>query len=144
MIYWEKPPGAEFEVLVQRGLEYINAPKSAEVSISFVDRDEIKELNREYRGVDKPTDVLSFPLTEPGEWMMAPDLPAGRPIALGDIIVCTDIAREQADTYGHSFERELGFLLIHGLLHLAGYDHMEPEEEKRMRRAQRDILGDMK
>ena len=124
---------------INRGLEYVNAPDNAEISITFVSKDEIHELNREYRGVDDPTDVLSFPFIDPDEWDK--DI---QPLALGDIIICTEIAREQAESYGHSFERELSFLLIHGLLHLAGYDHIQPEDEKEMRHAQREILGELK
>ena len=141
-IYWDKvPDGCEeiLEKLVRRGLEYINAPDNAEVSISFVDRSEIQRLNLEYRGIDNSTDVLSFPFTEPAEWMQNSEYP----IALGDVIICTDIAKEQALNFGHSTERELGFLVVHGLLHLAGYDHMNPEEDKEMRLAQRAILDFM-
>ena len=127
--------------LVRLGFSYIGAPEAAEVSISFVDRDEIWALNREYRGIDQPTDVLSFPLSSVNEWETWDN---SLPLALGDIIICTEIAREQADTYGHSFERELKFLTVHGLLHLAGYDHMDSGEEERMRTAQREILGEMK
>jgi len=141
MIYWD---GIEEEYkeflasLIKCGLNYVNAPALSEVSISFVDKDEIRELNRDYRNIDEPTDVLSFPLSKPAEWTDC-DIPT----ALGDIIICTDMAREQANEYGHSFKRELGFLIIHGLLHLAGYDHLNQEGEGIMRQAQRDILGDL-
>jgi len=141
MIYWD---GVENEYkefltgLIGRGLKYINAPVLSEISITFVNKDEIQELNLNYRNRDEPTDVLSFPLSSPDEWENN-DIP----IALGDIIICTEIAHEQADEYGHSFDRELGFLIIHGLLHLAGYDHLNKEDEDKMRQAQRDILGDL-
>ena len=141
-IYWDNIPNKCEELLsdlVKRGLIYVNAPSSAEISISFVDQNEMKYLNKEHRGIDKVTDVLSFPFTDPLEW-----IDSGLPLALGDIIICTDVAQEQAVEYGHSFERELGFLVVHGLLHLAGYDHMDPEEEEHMRKAQRDILGELK
>ena len=141
-IYWDNLPEDCEELLaslIKRGLEYIGAPSKAEISVSFVDREEIKELNRQYRDIDQDTDVLSFPFTEPGEWQEDNDLPT----ALGDIIICTDVAVEQARAYGHSLERELGFLMVHGLLHLAGYDHMDPDEEKQMRQAQREILGEL-
>ena len=142
-IYWDNlPDGCEelLTSLIKRGLEYIGAPLKAEISVSFVDRDEIKKLNRQYRDIDRDTDVLSFPFTKPEEWQKDSDLP----IALGDIIICTDVAKEQAEIYGHSPERELGFLTVHGLLHLAGYDHTEPGEEEQMRQAQREILGELK
>lgn len=141
MIYWDGGDESQqkfVEDLIKRGLDYLKAPKLSEISISFVDRDEIKSLNYEYRDMDEVTDVLSFPLSNPEEWK-----DDGIPTALGDIIICMDVAREQALEYGHSFERELGFLAIHGLLHLAGYDHINPEEENEMRHAQRDILGDL-
>lgn len=147
-IYWDNLSEAGWAgceemltVLIKRGLEYVAAPESSEISISFVDRDKIRELNRQYRGLDKVTDVLSFAFTRPEEWAsVSPDMP----VALGDIIICTDVAREQADTYGHTLGRELGFLTVHGLLHLAAYDHENEEEEAEMRRAQREILGELK
>lgn len=142
-IYWDNlPEDCEglLTNLLKQGLEHIEAPPKAEISISFVDRDEIKALNHQYRGIDQETDVLSFPFTEPDQWPKDSDFP----IALGDIIICTDVAHEQAETYGHSLERELGFLVVHGLLHLAGYDHMNPDEEEQMRQAQREILGELK
>jgi len=164
-IYWDNLQEAGWAgceemltALIKRGLEYVDAPEMSEISISFVDRDEMRELNKQYRGVDKVTDVLSFALTQRDEWLLSPpngpapdSLPLGapssssnRPIALGDIIICTDVAREQADEYGHSLGRELGFLIVHGLLHLAGYDHIEAEDEECMRQAQREILGELK
>jgi len=139
-IYWDNlPPDCEtfLTELVERGLVYAEAPKKAEISISFVSRDEIQQLNLQYREIDTSTDVLSFPFYEPGEWDDT------KPIALGDIIICLEIAEEQARTYGHSLKRELGFLTVHGLLHLLGYDHIDSEDEKVMRQAQRDILGDL-
>ncbi|MCL2398683.1 MAG: rRNA maturation RNase YbeY [Defluviitaleaceae bacterium] len=144
-IYWDNIPDnceALLTDLIKRGLEYVDAPSSVEISISFVDKEEMQALNKEHREVDKVTDVLSFPFTEPEEW--SKESVSCHPFVLGDIIICTDVAREQAEEYGHSFERELGFLTVHGLLHLAGYDHMEPEDEEDMRNAQRDILGELK
>lgn len=143
-IYWDNlPEGCETLLtgLIKKGADYVHAPKQSEISVSFVDKEEIRKLNLEYRGIDKETDVLSFPLTEPKAWAELESFPA---IALGDIIICTDIAEEQCKHYGHSFERELGFLTVHGLLHLAGYDHMNPSEEEEMRKAQRDILEDLR
>ena len=141
-IYWDQLPVEYEEILtdlVKRYLKYVNAPKSSEISISFVDQDEIKELNNKYRGINRPTDVLSFPLDN-WKYDNRPVI-SDYPVVLGDVIICVDIAREQAQSYGHSYKRELGFLLVHGLLHLAGYDHTLPEEEERMRNAQREILG---
>ncbi|MBM7097104.1 rRNA maturation RNase YbeY [Bacillus sp. H-16] len=112
----------------------------AEVSVTFVTDEKIHELNRDYRGIDRPTDVLSFalnegedefPLFEEGE--VVPDL-------LGDIVISVQKAREQAEEYGHTFERELGFLAVHGFLHLIGYDHQTEEEEQEMFKLQEEIL----
>ena len=139
-VFWDNEEHAVYEPIIMRALKYVNAPESSEVSISFADKDDIKQLNREYRGMDSPTDVLSFPLTDKNEWAEVKN----RPLLLGDVIICDEIAREQANTYGHTYEREINFLLVHGLLHLAGYDHMNEEDEKKMRGAQRKILGSIK
>jgi len=113
--------------------EYCDAPGNCEVSISFVDSDEIKVLNRDYRGKDEATDVLSFPVSE--ELAMGPD------ISLGDIVICMDVAKAQAEEYRHTLERELAFLVVHGMLHLLGYDHETPEDDAEMCAAQDEILG---
>jgi len=141
MIYWDNvnEDSKKFLAnLIENGLRYVNAPMLSEVSVSFVDKTEIRELNRDYRNKNEPTDVLSFPFSVPDKWIDG-DIPT----ALGDIIICTEVADEQANEYGHSLERELGFLVVHGLLHLAGYDHLNQEDEDKMRQAQRDILGDL-
>ncbi len=109
----------------------------AEVSITFVDDEAIMDLNRDHRGLHKPTDVLSFSQLE-GEEMA--DLPEG-PVLLGDIVVSLERCVEQAADYGHSFERELGFLVAHGMLHLMGYDHQTPEDEAEMMGKTEEILG---
>lgn len=111
----------------------------AEVSVTFVTNEKIHEINREYRHVDRPTDVISFALEEMGEGeieIVGGDMPR----VLGDIIISVEKTREQAVEYGHSFERELGFLAVHGFLHLLGYDHMTEEEEKVMFSKQEEIL----
>lgn len=96
-----------------------------EVSVTVVDDEQIAELNRQYRGVEGPTDVLSFSLRE------GPPV-AGDPEALGDVVISAERAQEQAAEYGHSLARELCFLAVHGTLHLLGYDHATREEEERM------------
>lgn len=114
--------------------------ENAEVSITFVTNEEIHRINREYRQKDAPTDVISFALEELGEGeveIVGQDLPR----VLGDIIISIDRTKEQAEEYGHSFERELGFLAVHGLLHLLGYDHMTEEDEKVMFGKQEEILS---
>ncbi|MFT4412676.1 rRNA maturation RNase YbeY [Fredinandcohnia humi] len=113
--------------------------EGSEVSITFVDNDRIQEINRDYRDKDQPTDVISFAMEEMGEGeieIVGEDLPT----ILGDIIISIPRAKEQADDYGHSFMRELGFLSIHGFLHLLGYDHETPEEEEVMFTKQKEIL----
>ncbi|SEM29722.1 probable rRNA maturation factor [Mesobacillus persicus] len=113
----------------------------SEVSVTFVTDERIHEINREYRDKDRPTDVISFALEETGEGEME-IIGADIPRVLGDIIISTAKAREQADEYNHSFMREIGFLLVHGFLHLLGYDHETEEDEKIMFSRQREILDE--
>lgn len=117
---------------------------SGEVVVTIVSNERIHELNRDYRDVDRPTDVLSFAMNEPGEGEMEIYLDEGDleefPNMLGDIIISLPKAREQAEDYGHSLERELGFLAVHGFLHLLGYDHGTEEEEKEMFSRQEAVL----
>lgn len=116
--------------------------ESGEVSLTFVDDETIRTLNLEYRGLDQPTDVLSFALKERTAdeqetelWFEdeAPDL-------LGDIVISVPMAKRQSNEYGHSLEREISFLFIHGFLHLIGYDHDHPEAERKMFARQEEIL----
>ena len=113
------------------------------VSVSFVSLEEIHQLNRDYRSVDRPTDVLSFPqygdLDEIREEVAWCDEEA--PLELGDVVICLDKAREQAAEYGHSQERELIYRFVHSVLHLLGYDHMEEEEKRSMRRREEEIMS---
>src|SRR5699024_4127387 len=106
--------------------ELEGVPANFEVSISFVDNKRIRELNLEYRGVDAPTDVLSFPQYDEEDLI----LPEGFPVILGDIIISLERALEQAEDFGHSLEREVVYLSIHGFFHLLGYDHETEEEQK--------------
>ena len=108
---------------------------NVEFNIIFVDINKIHEINREYRGIDRPTDVISFALEDNMDIMLDHRL-------LGDIYICLEKAHEQALEYNHSYLRELAFLMIHGLLHLLGYDHMKPDEEKIMFSKQEDILNE--
>ncbi|WP_010531026.1 rRNA maturation RNase YbeY [Lentibacillus jeotgali] len=113
----------------------------AEVSVTFVSNQEIKEINRNYRQQDRPTDVISFAMQEKVTdevEIIGEDLP----LVLGDIVISVDKAKEQAEEYGHPLERELSFLTVHGFLHLLGYDHMNKEDETEMFRKQDDILGE--
>ncbi len=111
---------------------------AVDLSLTIVDDLEIQRLNREYRGVDSPTDVLSFPLWEPDEdWVISEE---EETVPLGDLVISLPRVKEQAKEYNHSFERELGFLAVHGFLHLLGYDHETEEEEKEMFQQQEAIL----
>ncbi|EFI69562.1 rRNA maturation RNase YbeY [Lysinibacillus capsici] len=127
------------EKLLQHAASVENIEPETEVSVTFVTNKAIQDINREYRGKDQPTDVISFALEELGQGEMEVIF-EGMPRVLGDIIISTDRAKEQAEEYNHSFERELGFLAVHGFLHLLGYDHMKPEEEKVMFAKQDEIL----
>lgn len=112
--------------------------EDAEVSVTFVDNERIRELNAEFRGIDRETDVLSFPIGDDGGFEVNPDNDA---IILGDIVVSLEKAKEQAEEYSHSFKRELAFLITHSLFHLLGYDHVDGgEEEKIMFAKQERVL----
>ena len=106
-----------------------------EFNIIIVNEDKIHELNKTYRNIDRPTDVISFAL-EDDDTVMSPE---GVRV-LGDIYICIEKVHSQASDYGHSFERELTFLAVHGLLHLLGYDHMTKEEEEVMFKKQEEVL----
>ena len=131
------------ETAIEKTLAHERFRKDAEVSVSFVDNEEIHKLNLEYRGKDKPTDVLSFPMWEDDE--LGGDIdPALGAVMLGDIVISTERAMEQAEEYGHSFTREVCFLAVHSTLHLIGYDHETSEaDEKYMNDTQEKILAKM-
>ncbi|MGE7666526.1 rRNA maturation RNase YbeY [Ureibacillus composti] len=128
------------EKLLQHASEVEMIEDGSEVSVTFVTNEAIHEINKQYRDKDQPTDVISFALEELGEGEVE-IVGEGIPRVLGDIIISTDRTKEQAEEYGHSFERELGFLAVHGFLHLLGYDHMTPEDEKAMFGKQDEILS---
>ena len=117
------------------------------VEFVFVDGEEIRRLNREMRDTDKVTDVLSFPALDgiKGEAIHGADFPYEMDeegnLMLGSIVVCCERAREQAEEYGHSYNRELHYLLVHGIMHCLGYDHMNEEEKAEMREKEELILG---
>ncbi|QGQ47313.1 rRNA maturation RNase YbeY [Metabacillus sediminilitoris] len=127
------------EELLQFAARVEEVAQDAELSVTFVTNERIQEVNRDYRDKDQPTDVISFALEEIGEGEIA-IVGLEQPPVLGDIIISIPRAREQAIEYGHSFIRELGFLAVHGFLHLLGYDHMNEEDEKKMFTKQKDIL----
>lgn len=110
--------------------------ENSEVSVTFVTDERIHELNKEFRHKDRPTDVLSFALNDNRDDVAG----EGMPDLLGDIIISVPRAKAQAEEYGHSIDRELGFLAVHGLLHLTGYNHETEQDEQMMFKKQEDIL----
>ena len=130
------------EEAIRRTLRHERFRKNAELSVSFVDNEAIHELNLRFRGKDRATDVLSFPLWDTDEGFQ--EDPAIGAVALGDIVISAERAREQAEEYGHSFAREVCFLAVHSTLHLLGYDHeLGEEDEKYMNETQEEILSGM-
>ncbi|MGN0484094.1 MAG: rRNA maturation RNase YbeY [Lachnospiraceae bacterium] len=135
--------------VIEMAIEKEGFPYEAEISLTMTDEDGIHEINRQFRQIDRPTDVLSFPMLEyfaPGMFDgIEEDVednfnPDTGEVLLGDIIICVQKVKEQAESYGHSEKREFAFLVAHSMLHLFGYDHMEPEEAAVMEQHQRDIL----
>lgn len=129
------------ERLIRFAAKHEGVREEAEMSISFVDNKEIQQLNKDYRDIDEPTDVISFALEEKvdGELQIIGE---EIPVTLGDIIISVEQAKKQAEEYGHSFIREISFLAVHGFLHLLGYDHMTEKEEKEMFSRQEEILAE--
>lgn len=137
------------EKVVSEALDYENCPYECEVNIILTDNEEIHKINKECRDIDRPTDVLSFPMAE---YQQAGDFglleeeqpecfhPESGELMLGDIIISLDRVKEQAQSYGHSYTREYAFLIAHSMLHLMGYDHMVKEEEVVMFQKQEEIL----
>jgi len=132
----------EFQELLTKVLEKaaeMEGTGQAEVSVTIVTKERIQEINSEYRQKDSVTDVISFAMEEIGE--DETEIIGGEETRiLGDIIICLDVAKEQAEEYGHSVDREMGFLAVHGFLHLLGYDHMNESDEKKMFGRQEEIL----
>ena len=137
------------EKVILAALDYVDCPYEAEVNVLFTDNAGIHEMNKEFREIDRPTDVLSFPMVEyevPGNFDNLEEEqeecfhPETGELLLGDIVLSYDKIKEQAKEYGHSELRELCFLVAHSMLHLAGYDHMEDGEREQMERMQREIL----
>ena len=138
------------ERVVEKTLDLEKCPYECEVSISLVDNDAIRDINREFRELDIPTDVLSFPVAEygtPADFSIFDGEEGGMyfnpetgELLLGDIMISIERASEQAKEYGHSLEREVAFLVAHSVLHLIGYDHMEDEERLLMEKKQEGVL----
>lgn len=135
----------EVEGLITNAMNIVAKRKklgpNTEVDITIVNNEEIHQLNRDYRGVDRPTDVLSFALDEGDE---EPEIEDGEAEhLLGDIIISAPIAQAQAEEYGHGMAREMTYLAVHGILHLLGYDHMEEEDKRIMRKEEEEVLREM-
>lgn len=136
--------------IIDQALDYLNCPYEVQLNLTLTDNEGIHAINKEYRQIDRPTDVLSFPLVDYPEPNVFPesiednaedyfDLDTGE-LMLGDIIISVEKCKEQAKEYGHSELREYSFLIVHSMLHLFGYDHMEDDERTVMEEKQREIL----
>lgn len=134
--------------VIGAAIDYVSCPYECEVNLLLTDNETIHQINKEQRDIDRPTDVLSFPMAEyetPADFSkieedpMAFDPESGE-FLLGDIVISMDKVWKQAKAYGHSYEREYAFLIAHSMLHLFGYDHMEEEERKEMEEKQEEIL----
>lgn len=137
------------EEVTEAVLDYENCPYESQVEILLTDNEEIHKLNKEFREIDRPTDVLSFPMVDyekPGEFDFLEEEdqyfdPDTGELMLGNIVISKEKVVEQAGEYGHSVKREYAFLIAHSMLHLLGYDHMEEEERMTMEEKQREILS---
>ena len=136
--------------IIEQSLDYLKCPYEVQLNLTLTDNEGIHAINKEYRQIDRPTDVLSFPLVDYEEPNVFPetiedeaedyfDLDTGE-LMLGDIIISVEKCKEQALEYGHSVLREFSFLIVHSMLHLFGYDHMEEDERAVMEQKQREIL----
>ena len=141
------------ETVINAALDHEDFPYEAEVNLTLVDNEKIHRINKEYRQIDRPTDVLSFPLLSyetAGDFSGLEDEayenfnPDTGEILLGDIVISVEKVMEQARSYGHSPKREYAFLILHSVLHLLGYDHMTDEERIVMEAKQNQILDDLK
>lgn len=127
-----------FTKIIETTLRLLQIEDDVELSCVIVDDERIHQINREYRHIDRTTDVISFALEDNEQYYVE-----GMPRSLGDIFISYDHACQQAQEYGHSLKREMCFLMTHGLLHLLGYDHMNEEEEKEMFSLQKKILNEL-
>lgn len=159
-VYYENEVNFEFsfpvekqlQTLIQLVTDFVKCPYEPEVSVTIVGKEQIRSMNREFRQVDKETDVLSFPMMEydtPADFQgdafkstisLSPE--TGE-LVLGDIVLCADVICEQAEEYGHSELREFSFLTVHSMLHLFGYDHMEESERLEMEGLQKKIMEEL-
>ena len=127
-----------YKNLLKKTLNILKKNDNVIMSVTFVNKKEIQRINKEYRNIDRATDVISFAFLDDKSEQIFGDLP----LDLGEIYICYDVAQENAINYGNTLKRELSFLFVHGLLHLLGYDHMKKEDEVIMFGLQDQILGD--
>lgn len=140
------------EKVINAALDYAKCPYEAEVNLLLTQNEMIQEMNKEFRKIDRPTDVLSFPMAEyeaPGDFASLEEQqdcfdPESGELLLGDIVISKDKVLEQAEEFGHSVKREYAFLIAHSMLHLFGYDHMDDDERAVMEEKQREILDQLK
>lgn len=148
-----EPFAFDYETLIKRVIEYVldyeNCPYEALVEVIITDKETIKQVNKTQRNIDQATDVLSFPMLsypEPSDfsWLEEEVVDYFEPdtgeLILGDIMLCYEKVMEQAACFGHSVERELAFLTVHSMLHLCGYDHIEPQDQSIMEQRQKQIM----
>lgn len=149
---WPFSPEDVAKEVIAAALDYEDCPYEVQVNLLLTGNEEIHQMNREFRKIDRPTDVLSFPMLffeKPSDFSAAEEEeadsfdPESGELMLGDIVVSGDKILEQADAYGHTVKREFAFLVAHSMLHLCGYDHMEPDEAKEMERRQEEILDSL-
>lgn len=140
------------ELMIETVLEHEGCPYEAQVELLLTTDEEVHMMNREHRGIDRPTDVLSFPMLDvrtPGDLSGVEEMPdafdpESGELMLGDIVISKDKVIAQAEEYGHSVKREYAFLIAHSMLHLLGYDHMEDDERLLMEQRQREIMDKAK
>lgn len=155
-LYFEEEGAIELPVaceelagqVIETALDYIGCPYETQVNLLLTQNEQIHEMNREFRQIDRPTDVLSFPMIEyqePGEFEFLEEMddcfdPESGELILGDIVISKEKVLEQAEEFGHSIRREYAFLIVHSVLHLSGYDHIADEERVVMEQKQREIM----
>lgn len=139
------------ETIIEAALDYVGCPYETEVNLLLTMNDQIREMNANFREIDKSTDVLSFPMIDyevPGEFDFLEERddcfnPETGELVLGDIVISKEKVVMQAEEFGHSIEREYAFLIAHSMLHLSGFDHMEDEERLEMERMQRELMDQL-
>ncbi len=150
IIYQDIEQKEEYEEVIKKVLKYCYKEENIEssnmeITITLTTPENIRKINREYRNIDKATDVLSFPMFEKDELdKKIKEKDFEHEDILGDIIISIEKVEEQAKEYGHSFERELSYMVVHGFYHLMGYDHIKEEDKKIMRPKEEKILNDLK